>query len=156
MAMNTMPSNVDINVALTIGQLIGQNVSNCRWSQIVPYTVPSLGLSTNLAINPWDGYANYDFFNFPIQTANQSWGTVSFTYPWSETSATSSVNIGSNRQSFDPYVGNIDVSANAIYPKTFWYWHDPINNIFWYTAVVSLSTSDSTVINNGYLRAYFK
>ena len=156
MPTHQLTLNSDLYAAADLGLLIGQFSSNNRISNIIPYTVNQLGVASNMRMSVWVGQAGGTFFNYGIQTSNQTRGTVSVSYPWTQTSTTSGVNIGITRQSFDNYIGNIDVVANAIYPWNFNYWYDPVNAIFFNTAAVSLSIADITVWNSGYLIAYWK
>jgi hypothetical protein len=77
-----------------------------------------------------------------IASSNSTKGSVSITYPWSETSSGTST-IGNNRQATEYYYGSISINANTNYPYT---WNG------WYTLPSSgtlISNQKSNNIGNG-------
>jgi hypothetical protein len=81
-------------------------------------TYPNRALS-NLNMN----YVGGGFcFYLNIATSNSTKGSVSITYPWTETSSGTSL-IGHNRQSFSGAFGYINIQCNVTYPYTFKGWY---------------------------------
>lgn len=106
-------------------------------------TYPNLPLSNrNINYYASGGY----LFYLNIASSNSTKGSVSITYPWSETSSGTSL-IGNNRQVYTSIYGYIAISCNVVYGYTF---------KGWYTAAVggTLITT-SNAVNVYYTDAYY-
>ena len=107
------------NMALigTFGQYY--NRSSSSFSGIFgTATYPNRGLSS-LNMN----YTNSGYcFYLNIATSNSSAGSVSITYPWSETSSGTST-IGNNRQVLTNIYGYIAITCNVSYGYSFKGWY---------------------------------
>jgi hypothetical protein len=84
-------------------------------------TYPNRALS-NLNINYYGGNPSVYVFWMNLASSNSTKGSVSITYPWSETSSGTSL-IGHNRQSFSGAFGYINIQCNVTYPYTFKGWY---------------------------------
>jgi hypothetical protein len=81
-------------------------------------TYPNRGLSS---LNMRYVSAGYCFY-LNVATSNATKGTVSITYPWSETSSGTST-IGNNRQNLTQIYNYIDIRCNVNYGYTFTGWY---------------------------------
>lgn len=113
----TTISSTNQGLIATYGQYYGRSSSS--FSGIFNFsTYPNRALSN---LNMRYVSAGYCFY-MNIATSNPTKGSVSITYPWSETSVTTSL-IGYNRQVLTQIYNYIDVRCNVNYGYTFTGWY---------------------------------
>lgn len=141
MGRTLIPAN-NRGLISTFGQYYGRTSSS--FSGIFgTATYPNLALS-NRNINYY-GSGSYLFY-LNLASSNSTKGSVSITYPWSETSSGTSL-IGNNRQVFTGAYTSISIACNVVYGYSF---------KGWYTLPVggTLITT-SNAVNVSYTHAYY-
>jgi hypothetical protein len=117
MAQTSIPAN-NRGLISTFGQYYNRS-SNSFSGIFGTATYPQRALS-NLNI---DYYGTSTLLYVNIASSNATRGSVSITYPFSETSSGTS-NIGNDRQVLASYYGYIGIQANTNYPYSFIGWYE--------------------------------
>jgi hypothetical protein len=110
-------------------------------------TYPNRALSS-LNIDYYGGSPSVYVFFLNIATSNSTKGSVSITYPWSETSS-GTANIGNNRQAFSGAYNYINIQCNVAYGYTFKGWYTlPVGG-----TLITTGNSTNVYPTDGYINS---
>jgi hypothetical protein len=108
------------------------------------YTYPTQA-QTNANVGDYAQAAGQYLFQIPIRTENAIFGSVSITYPWSETPPGNEDFIGTSRQAYSYNYTYITISATAIYPKVFNYWQTSGLAVYSYSNPLNIAWYDDPI-----------
>jgi hypothetical protein len=147
--------NTNVGIYNPLSLVIGAHPAgyySMGWIRDLTYPTQPFPNSAN--IGDYAQAAGQWLFQIQIRSNNGSLGSVSITYPWSETSSGTSF-IGGSRQAYSYTYPYITISATRVYPYTFQYWQVDGGGVYSYSNPLNVYPTDNAIANNWPLVAVF-
>jgi hypothetical protein len=147
--------NTNVGIYNPLSILIGAHPSgyySMGWIRDLTY--PTQSFPNTAYVSTYSQAAGQYLFKIQIRSNNGSFGSVSITYPYSETSSGTSF-IGNNRQVYNYTYPYITITATRVYPYTFQYWQLDGGGVYSYSQTLNLYPTDSVVYDGWSLIAVF-